>query len=792
METFNYPFNVCMIPDYQISEKKRIYKEVKNNKELKSILKDSNNGAHIKIEANKLYSYFGDIDHFNGNIKETLNKIQTALTVIIRENVIEWQVKDKEGNYLYNIDKIIYTENNNYREKGLSSHHYIIPSIKCDIYTMKMCNGILKTKLKDYAEYLDDSVYRTGIFRLQNQIKGDKAINKNWTNGVHIVKNGEIMDFNFIPNEDATELKISAEASKPKTNKKANSAEVSESVIMRLINGLNETRANNYDEWIKAGFAFKSANLDVKYYHEFSKLCADKYDAKAVDYQYANMKPRKDADRKITMRTLWNWLREDNVDEFIKLTKETSKEKVIENDDEGAVLILNKYGNRLVICDNVLYMKTSDNIWSNESQTIERELSKMVLDENIMKITAKGAKVHYSKNLTGKNSIIPIVKDRCRIDNDFIKTLRLKSKGKLFFKNGVYDFAISKFRDETDDDMTPIRINKDYPKNIDMEAREELLRIINSIFDDEKQCINMLQHGARGLAGCIEDKDFVIGTGLRDCGKGILTRLFAQSFGVYVSEVNANNFLGTKRIGATDEAKNRMWLLPHMWSRLLFANECDIDNGNDKAIINGVLIKSLMSGGDPQKARALWKSEIEFVFGGRLIMFMNDLPEIKPIDTCSHMALFEFPNKFINPEEYKEKKHNKELLPFEKKGDPNLSEKLKDEKYVNAFISIVLEHYVNHPVKNNEKVVEASKEFRKDSGDELLFYKEAFDYSDNKIFTSSAEIYEAVNKKYPEMSKIKIKSFLVNNMKLKYAQKKVEGVNERGFFGIRIIEEKDR
>jgi phage/plasmid-associated DNA primase len=464
---------------------------------------------------------------------------------------------------------------------------------------------------------------------------------------------------------------------------------------------------------------------------------------------------------------------------------------VVENDKEACDKLLKEMEGVIYSCKNLVYIKTkSDSIWTNEDVVVDREIVNTIMSMDIVTVDNFGRHKTYSKDITGVRTLLSLIKYTAPINNELIETIRKCSKGKVFFKDGVYDFSINKFRQETEADMTPIRINRNYPHEINTEAKEELTTLINSIFEDEKQSLNMLQHGARGMAGCIEDKDFVIGTGLRDCGKGILTQLFMQSFGVYTSDVNPNNFLGTKRVGSSDEAKNRMWLIPHMWSRLIFANECDIDNGNEKAVINGVLIKSLMSGGDVQRARIIFKTEIEFIFNGRLMLFMNDLPEIKPVDTCQHMTLFEFPNKFIMPSEYNEKKANKDLQPYEKKADPNLKEKLKDEKYINAFIRLVFENYKNEPVKNSEEVTNTIKEYRIDAGDELLFFKECFDISDQKAFTPSTEVYEAVNAKYPEMSQIKIKSFLIKKMRLKYSQKKINGERARGFWGLKIKETK--
>lgn len=460
---------------------------------------------------------------------------------------------------------------------------------------------------------------------------------------------------------------------------------------------------------------------------------------------------------------------------------------VVENDKQACDKLLEEMKGFIYSCKNNVYVKTTGtNSWTNETAEVEREIVTTIINMDIVTMDNFGRYKTYSKNITGVKTLLNLIKYTCPLNDDLIETIRIKSKGKIFFNDGVYDFSINKFRQETQEDMTMIRINRKYPNNTDEPTKEELMKLLNTIFENEQQTINMLQHGARGMAGCIEDKDFVIGRGLRDCGKGILTQLFTQSFGGYATEANANNLILTKRIGQSDEAKNRMWLIPHMNSRLVFMNEGDVDNGNEKSVINGVLIKSLLSGGDKQKSRALYKLEIEFIFGGRIMIFMNDIPEIRPIDTCQHMTLFEFPNKFINPSEYDQKEKINDLQPYEKKADPNLKEKLKDKKYVDAFIQLVIENYINHPVKNTDDVINSIKEYRMEAGDELLYYKEHFNYSNPNSFTQSQEIYEEVNKKYPEMSAPKIKSFLTKNMKLKLIKKQIDNERHWGFLGITI------
>jgi hypothetical protein len=472
---------------------------------------------------------------------------------------------------------------------------------------------------------------------------------------------------------------------------------------------------------------------------------------------------------------------------------DVDEEIIVEDDTEACRVILEKINKRIYNCKGSVYIKTSNNnIWTNDDSLIKRELTNIICELNIKKVRSDGKSFPYSKNLSGIKTIRELIPDLCPYDDNFLELLRLKSKGKIFFNDCVYDFSIGTTRDETDEDMTPIRINRNFPTTVNENIKNELINLLNSIFEKERNaiisptCNNMLQHCARGLAGHIEDKDWVLGSGLRNCGKGVFTSLCINSFGQYVTEVNANNFINTNRMGSSDEAKNRMWILNHIWSRLVFANECDTNNEKEKTTINGVLIKSLMSGGDRQRARALFKMEVEFVFNGRLFMFMNEIPTIAPIDTCEKMSLFEFPNQYINPNDYDEKMKNNDLSPYERRGISDLKDRIKTDDYINAFIHLVLNSYEKEPVINCSNIKNNSKDYRMDSGDELLIFKDSFDFSDRNSFMSSEDVLNVIHNSIPNMSEKKIKSFLTKNMGLIYKQKKILNVNYRGYEGIKL------
>jgi hypothetical protein len=462
-------------------------------------------------------------------------------------------------------------------------------------------------------------------------------------------------------------------------------------------------------------------------------------------------------------------------DEFLTLEGLSIKggeEIVIHNDVEACEEIIKCLEGRIYLCENELYVKNERNVWTSAETHVTRYITRCIVKQNIVTINNSGAKVLYSKSVDGISKIIKLIKSLCPSNDKLIEEIRKNSKGKLFFNNGVYEFSEGKLRKETDDDMTTIRIDRDYDTNIDKTIKKKLYGYISDIFDTEEEIQNFLRHGARALAGHIEDKRFILGTGLRNCGKGIITLLFGESFPKYVTEADANNFINVKRIGSTDESKNKMWLMSHMWSRIMFCNEADVENGKDECILNGALIKSLTSGGDTIRARNLYSSETQFKFGARIILFMNHTPTIKPVDTCQQMSTFLFPHKFV------EKEEGEKYITYERKTIANLKDILKDKKYLDAFTELVFSNYTDTPVKDCETVKKNTSAYLREAGDVMTFYKEAFTYGDERMVTPTVKVYETVKSVFKEVTRNQVNTFMTVNMKLESSR--MQYVDEDG------------
>ena len=231
-------------------------------------------------------------------------------------------------------------------------------------------------------------------------------------------------------------------------------------------------------------------------------------------------------------------------------------------------------------------------------------------------------------------------------DEDFVDKLWSSNLYKLCFKNGYYDFKKGKLEPYDIDTHTTIKINRDYK-----EATPEMIqavydRILNPIFNNNNELRDTwLNYIVRGVAGHIEDKNWGVGIGERDCGKGVLVGLLENCFTDYCRATNSENFLF--KAGQADSAKALSWLVPFEFKRLLLTNEITRDS-QGKFRINGNVLKKLSSGGDKIEARVNHKDEINFKIQARVCMFCNDLPPIEPTDTKETAYMFKYPSKFLN------------------------------------------------------------------------------------------------------------------------------------------------
>jgi len=455
---------------------------------------------------------------------------------------------------------------------------------------------------------------------------------------------------------------------------------------------------------------------------------------------------------------------------------------VVETDKEGGAYITDKLKNDYIISQERIFMRIN-NVWTYNDKVIRRNLIKVIGNMNIF--MGKGEDIiPYSTMAKSCLNMLQFVEPT--EDEDFVDKLWSSNLFKLCFKNGYYDFKQGKLVDYDIDTHTAIKINRDY-KEPKPEIIEQVYdKIFNPIFNNDKELMNCwLNYIARGLAGHIEDKNWGVGIGERDCGKGVLVGMLENSFGEYCRSTNSENFLFKSNGG--DSAKALSWLVPFEFKRLLLTNEITRD-AEGKYKINGNVLKKLSSGGDKIEARVNHKDEINFKIQARVCMFCNDLPPIEPADAKEMANMFRYPSKFLNPDDERldkplmRKKYTivNEEIEYEKdkdgnhiyvnvcnfyKKDDEIKAWCKTPEVIDAFIHIIFTEYgKKQPLSSGMK--EELDDFKEEEKEEdrfiaLFNFIGDKEWADGKDWVSIPQINMLLKKARINLSAQKYKNYLM-------------------------------
>jgi hypothetical protein len=488
---------------------------------------------------------------------------------------------------------------------------------------------------------------------------------------------------------------------------------------------------------------------------------------------------------------------------------------VINSDKEGGDYITDKLKNDYVISQERIFMRVN-NVWTSNEKVIKRGLVKAIGNMNIFMGSDSGDIKPYSTMAKSCNQMLQFVEPT--EDEDFIDKLWTSNLYKLCFKNGYYDFKKGKLVPYDLDTHTTIKINRDFN-----EAEQEYIdlvyqKIFNPIFNNNKELMDCwLNYIVRGVAGHVEDKNWGVGIGERDCGKGVLVGLLETCFGEYCRSTNSENFL--YKNNGTDSAKALSWLVPFEFKRLLLTNEITRDS-QGKFKINGNVLKKLSSGGDKIEARVNHKDEINFKIQARVCMFCNDLPPIEPADTKETSYCFRYPSKFLNKDDerlgkplLRPKIIQKENDEFEYVMDEN-GEKVmenvcnfyqkdddiktwcKNPKVLDAFIYILFSHY-GERVPVPECMKEEMNDFKEEEKEEDKFLS-LFRFVGDKNWDESERDYVSISqinvllrKAHINLSAQKYKNYLTPKGAIK-GKRTIESTGKREACWINIQVDEDK
>ena len=359
------------------------------------------------------------------------------------------------------------------------------------------------------------------------------------------------------------------------------------------------------------------------------------------------------------------------------------EEIIVCNDGDAYNAIMSKYGNMMLKCNNVKYVKYG-NIWTDNAAIVKSTIYNWVYNTP-MKRENGDKYTYYNRDKTCINKCIDMIDNMgFKMVDDFISKNQLASKKYLPFKNGVYSFVEKKLfkYDEVSVQFTEF-INRDFP-TYNKDSFDKLMKyIIEPIYPDEEERKYFMFLLARVLAGHIEDKKWFINKGSRNSGKGVITSLLQNAFDIYVGTFNANTFV-SKKVETSDEDRNLMWAVCLRDKRLIISNEVD-----EKATLNGALIKKFSSGGDKIKGRVNHGLPFEFIPQFCMMFMCNDFKDPDPIDALENCVQFYCKSKFVNKDDLIEGQ------PFLKLKNDDVKSMIQESSIIDAFTLYLLEHYAN-------------------------------------------------------------------------------------------------
>ncbi len=286
----------------------------------------------------------------------------------------------------------------------------------------------------------------------------------------------------------------------------------------------------------------------------------------------------------------------------------------------------------------------------------------------------------YGKDTTLMRKVMPFVLIAAR-DDDWINRTASSSLGYLLFKNGIYNMKTNKFTPGFNPNIVfHCNIPYDFPeKNKDnIEYANNLS--FRAMCGSDIKSLPLKVAFSRALAGDIEAKHFLICPGKTNAGKSKLVTMFRTCFGDFIQTFNAENLAYNDKGQSQDEAQKNRWAYLIRFARIIFSNEV-----NMKKTLNGNDIKKIASGGDEMIGRTHYQEEVHFVPHFTAFCMLNDVPEIQPLDNAviGRLVYYEFEKQFVvTPTE-----------DYHVQADLGLEKKIKENKFINGFINLILEAY---------------------------------------------------------------------------------------------------
>jgi len=593
--------------------------------------------------------------------------------------------------------------------------------------------------------------------------------------------------------------KSSKTSSKKKTTRTAHIERGDSKVDKKLrpfLELLKLQRFIDFEDWIRVGFIIYNEGGTCQLWDEFSKKAPN----------YGNVEPQWETFKdnpegyKANFKTLRRMARDDNFKGYTKILA-THENYIIDDlfengaNDTNLSHLFYSYMPHEYIYDNdnnELYKINKYGIYKKDTKDF-RGLRKHIYDLLSSKLDHEFWQYYGEAEEKSKTVILDkfskirkfISKSRNkRIIADELCTLY--GKNKLFekldnvnnyllaFKNGVYDLKTHIFRKAKPEELITCTTGYKYKEASESHIKK-VHKIIKSMFSNKQEREYVLKTLATGLLGENKYEEFYIWIGNGSNGKGVLRDMIKSVTGDYFSSLDIEYLCKNKFKKCATSADPIMAGLKN--SRMVISTEPE-----GTAKLRTAQLKKL-SGRDDVSPRDLYKSNFTFVPKFKMIIQTNQEVEIAGDDggIQRRLRFITFRNKFVdNP-----------TLKCHRQIDRDLKTKIRDERYVLAFLSILLEYY-----KKLDDKLEMPDTFQKETEEYLNKFDPIKRFVDERVeitgksvdFVSTTNLYNAYIEFYRGDNKGKNRSNFSRIMKNK-GFNRVRKRKANGYNKIKLIED---
>jgi P4 family phage/plasmid primase-like protien len=553
--------------------------------------------------------------------------------------------------------------------------------------------------------------------------------------------------------------KVIMKSQQHKENKNIRSSENYE-LAKSLIQILNDSRAESYQDWISVGWCARNIdNRLLPEWIEFSKKSSKFVDESECEKSWRYMK-----ESGLGTGTLCMWAKNDSPDRYNEIMRSSLYSLMLtstnETDYDIAMVIYNKFKQDFVCASikNRSWYEFKKHRWvkCEDGYVLKMKMSTEVSRDYLKlasEFAAKAASTEQQEEqeqFTKKNQILSKIANKLK-RTDF-KDKMLKECASLFFnekfedelldanpnligfENGVYDLNNLEFREGHPEDYISFSTKIDYIEYDPQDPfTDNIIDFMSKVLPDKDLREYMLTLMSSMLDGNNKEEKFYIWTGHGSNGKSKCIELLEKVLGDYACTFNIS-LLTSKRVGSSQtnselvRAKGRRFAV--------------LQEPEEGEKMNAGFMKEL-SGNDKIIARGLYKESIEFKPMFKMVLTCNHLPSVPPEDggTWRRIRLVEFNSHFCespNPENKNEFHIDKELA-------------YKFEDWKETFMSLLIHYfkiYKDHGIYEPAAVLQCTKNYQR-SNDVLGEFMDTFIVKDaNKVL-----LLEDMHNEYKEWHK---------------------------------------